>query len=57
MSVVVGKELLGNVVNPLGFQLGGDVKLKNINLEKAPITPKIPVLLIDNQCLNHYLLD
>lgn len=44
MSVSVGYELLGTVVNPLGFQIGGDIQLKNVNLKKAPITPKIPVL-------------
>jgi hypothetical protein len=44
MSVTVGYELLGTVVNPLGFQLGGNITLKNLNLKKAPITPKIPVL-------------
>jgi len=48
MSVIVGYELLGTVVNPLGFQLGGDIKLKNLNLKKAPITPKIPGI-IDRQ--------
>jgi len=45
MSVIVGYELLGTVVNPLGFQLGGDIKLKNLNLKKAPITPKIPGII------------
>jgi len=48
MSVGVGYELLGTVVNPLGFQIGGDIQLKNINLKKAPITPKIPGI-IDRQ--------
>jgi len=48
MSVSVGHELLGTVVNPLGFQLGGDIQLKNFNLKKAPITPKIPGI-IDRQ--------
>lgn len=57
MSVIVGNELLGTVVNPLGFQLGGTVQLNTLNLNKAPITPKIPVLLIDNLFMNHYLLD
>lgn len=57
MSVGVGYELLGTVVNPLGFQIGGDVQLKNFNLIKAPITPKIPVLLIVNLFLNLYLQD
>jgi hypothetical protein len=57
MSVGVGYELLGTVVNPLGFQIGGDIQLKNVNLKKAPITPKIPVLLIDNLFLNLYLQD
>ena len=56
MSVIVGYELLGTVVNPLGFQLGGAIKLKNLNLKKAPITPKIPVLLNVNLFLNHFLL-
>jgi len=48
MSVGVGYELLGTVVNPLGFQIGGDIQLKNVNLKKAPITPKIPGI-IDRQ--------
>jgi F-type H+-transporting ATPase subunit alpha len=48
MSVSVGHELLGTVVNPLGFQLGGDTQLKNFNLKKAPITAKIPGI-IDRQ--------
>merc|ERR1712137_1048282 len=48
MSVIVGYELLGTVVNPLGFQLGGDIQLKDLNLKKASITPKIPGI-IDRQ--------
>jgi len=48
MSVAVGHELLGTVVNPLGFQLGGDVQLKNFNLKKAPVTAKIPGI-VDRQ--------
>lgn len=48
MSVIVGNELLGTVVNPLGFQLGGTVQLNTLNLNKAPITPKIPGI-IDRQ--------
>jgi F0F1-type ATP synthase alpha subunit len=57
MSVGVGYELLGTVVNPLGFQIGGDIQLKNVNLKKAPITPKIPVLSTVNQFTNHYQQD
>ncbi len=43
MSVSVGYELLGSVVNPLGFQLSGDVQFKNFNLKKALVNPVIPV--------------
>jgi hypothetical protein len=57
MSVGVGYALLGSVVNPLGFQIGGDVSLTSVPLTKAPITPKIPVLLIVNQFSNLYQQD
>ena len=60
MSVGVGYELLGTVVNPLGFQIGGDIQLKNVNLKKAPITPKIPVIkaapMSPRQPYNSFLL-
>lgn len=43
MSVPVGYELLGSVINPLGFQLSGDVQFKNFNLKKELVNPVIPV--------------
>lgn len=57
MSVPVGYELLGSVINPLGFQLSGDVQYNNFNLKKALVNPVIPVFEIDNQFMNHYQQD
>lgn len=57
MTVPVGYELLGTVLNPLGIKIGGEQQINFSNLNRAIVAQESPVLSIVNLYMSLYLQD